>query len=329
MALACARSQEWNLVVCTCEGTHVLAASDVVRCNVCCAGFPADTATLFVKDGHTIVRCPSCKLVFRADLPTPDDVAPLYERDYFIAAEGSLGSEGYLDYVGDEDAHRANARRRLGRIAGIVTPGALLDVGSAAGFFVSEALRAGWNARGIDISAEMVSWGVERLGVDLARTSFADEPSGRIESCITMWDYLEHARDPRADVERAFAQLRPGGVLALSTGDVGSLLARVAPRRWHLLTPRHHNYFFSTATMRRLLTSVGFDVLSVDHPASVFPLRYLAHKGGIVLDVSIVHDVSRRLAGSRAGSWVVPVNLWDVMTVIARRPATAKAVPGA
>ena len=206
-----------------------------------------------------------------------------------------------------------------------VSPGTLLDVGSAAGFFVSEASRAGWDARGIDISADMVSWGVERLGVDLVRTSLAEERSGRTESCITMWDYIEHSIDPRGDVERALARLRPGGLLALSTGDVGSLLARVSARRWHLLTPRHQSYFFSATTMCRLLTSVGLDVLSVDHPASAFPLRYLAHKGGLVLDVSVVRALSRRLAGSRAGSWVIPVNLWDVMTVIARRPAATKA----
>ena len=35
--------------------------------------------------------------------------------------------------------------------------------------------------------------------------------------------------------------------LALSTGDVGSLAARLSGSRWHLLTPRHHNYFFQPA----------------------------------------------------------------------------------
>jgi SAM-dependent methyltransferase len=294
-------------------------------CNLCQAAFPDNATTRLVKDGYAIAQCLSCGLLFRVERPSPGEVATLYGPEYFVAAAGSLGSEGYLDYVGDEDVHRANARRRLRRISRIAPPGTLLDVGSAAGFFVSEARAAGWDARGIDISSDMVSWGVARLDVDLVRTSLADAQSDRTEACITMWDYLEHSLDPRGDIERAFTRLRPGGVLALSTGDVGSPIARISLRRWHLMTPRHHNYYFSAVTIRRLLRSTGFDVLSLEHPASVYPLRYLAHKGGLILDTSVVRAVSRRLANSRAGSWAVPVNLWDVMTVIAQRPAGTKA----
>jgi predicted Zn finger-like uncharacterized protein len=291
-----------------------------VACNLCETSFASDEHLLLVKDGHAIVRCPSCGLVFRARLPTEEEVDALYGADYFAAASGELGHEGYLDYVGDEGAHRANARRRLARLARFATPGALLDVGCAAGFFVDEASRAGWDARGIDVSAGMVEWGVRHLGARLEVGTFADEKQGRTESCITMWDYLEHALDPRGDVELAYTRLRPGGVLALSTGDVGSALARLSLRRWHLLTPRHHNFYFSGATMRRLLRTVGFDVVYLGHPGSVFPLRYLAHKAGLVLDLSPVHAAARRIDESSAGSWTLPVNLLDVMTVIARRP---------
>lgn len=275
---------------------------------------------LFVVDGHAIVRCPDCGLVQRAVFPTPDELGALYAADYFVAAEGSLGAEGYLDYVADADVHRANARRRLALLARHTTPGRLLDVGCAAGFFVDEAAGAGWTARGIDVSAPMVSWGVEQLAADLAVAVLVDLPAGEPESCITMWDYLEHSIAPRADVEAAYARLRPGGVLALSTGDAGSLLARLSLRRWHLMTPRHHNAFFSRATIRRLLESAGFEVVSIGAPASVFPLRYLSHKAGLVVDARPVHALSRRLAGSRLGSLALPVNLWDVMTVVARRP---------
>lgn len=276
-------------------------------------------------DGHAIVGCPACGLVQRAVFPSPEELHALYAADYFTAAAGSLGAEGYLDYVGDEDVHRANARRRLRLLARHVEPGRLLDVGCAAGFFVDEARRAGWVARGVDVSEPMVTWGASQLGLDLVRGALIDLPSEEPESCVTMWDYLEHSIDPRADVEQAFRRLRPGGVLALSTGDAGSLLARLSLRRWHLMTPRHHNVFFSRATIRRLLTSVGFEVVSIGAPASVYPIRYLAHKAGLVLDARPVHAAARRLAGSRAGRVPLPVNLLDVMTVVARRPLRATA----
>ncbi len=289
-------------------------------CNLCETPFRADERQLLVKNGHSIVSCPSCGLVFRETLPTPTEVSDLYGPDYFAAAKGSLGHEGYLDYLRDVEVHRLNARRRLARLAKLTHSGSLLDVGCAAGFFVDEAINAGWNARGIDVSREMVRWGVEHLAAPLVVESLSDSKVERAELCVTMWDYIEHALDPRGDVERAYARLRPGGFLSLSTGDVSSVLARVSLRRWHLLTPRHHNYYFSVDTMRRLLGAVGFEIVYLGHPATVFPLRYLAHKGGLVLDLPAFNAAARRLGRSQAGSWTLPVNFWDVMTVIARRP---------
>ena len=46
---------------------------------------------------------------------------------------------------------------------------------------------------------------------------------------------------------RAATLLVPGGVIAVSTGDAASLAARAFGSHWHLLTPRHHNFFFTRA----------------------------------------------------------------------------------
>jgi predicted Zn finger-like uncharacterized protein len=299
------------------------AAPETVTCNLCAAAFAIADAVLLVKDAHEIVRCPRCRLVFRARLPDPSDLAALYGADYFAAASGEIAHEGYLDYVADADVHRVNARRRLRLLARLTSPGRLLDVGCAAGFFVEEATRAGWAARGLDISAPMVAWGQRTLGVEISVGTLSEPSDDPLVSCITMWDYIEHAIDPSGDLERARSRLRPGGLLALSTGDVGSLLARLSLDRWHLMTPRHHNYFFSAATLQHLLRDRGYDVVGVSHPGAVFPLRYLAHKACMAVDVRPATAAASFLARSRLGLLQVPLNLWDVMTVIARRPLAA------
>jgi SAM-dependent methyltransferase len=299
------------------------APSGKTACNLCGATLATASTLLFDKDGYAIVRCPTCRLVFRSTLPTRDELSDIYGHAYFGGSDAAppVSREGYLDYVADADVHRANARRRLRRLDAFTEPGTLLDVGCAAGFFVDEASRRGWQARGVDVSDAMVEWGRSHTGADIGVGTLADAPADRAESCITMWDYIEHALDPRGDVAQAFARLRPGGVLALSTGDAGSALARLSLRRWHLMTPRHHNFFFTAATARSLLESVGFEVLYLGHPAAVFPLRYLAHKACLTVDIGLLDAIARRLARSRIGAQTVPVNLWDVMTVVARRPA--------
>jgi SAM-dependent methyltransferase len=256
-------------------------------------------------------------LTFRAHLPTASDLASIYDDAYFAGTT----RDGYLDYVGDADVHRLNARKRLARLNCLTTRGCLLDVGCAAGFFVDEAQRDGWSAVGVDVSHPMVAWGQSHTEARLSVGTLIDFPrDGTPLSCITMWDYLEHTLDPRADVEDAFSRLSPGGIIALSTGDVGSLLARLSLRRWHLMTPRHHNYFFSARTLTTLLRSCGFELVQLSRPAAVYPLRYLAHKACLVLNVGLLDAVAERIAASTVGTIRVPVNLWDVITVVARRP---------
>ena len=302
---------------------HDLSPSEATStCNLCRTPFAAGTEELFAKDGHAIVRCPRCGLVFRATLPTRAELDEIYGQTYFGGGDTAL-REGYLDYVGDEDVHRTNARARLRRLAALVPPGSLLDVGCAAGFFVDEATRAGWQARGVDVSRPMVDWASAHLGADVRLGTLGDVPHDRDETCITMWDYLEHALDPRADVEEAFSRLRPGGLLALSTGDAGALLARLSLRRWHLMTPRHHNFFFTRTTIRRLLASTGFELVALGHPAARYPARYLAHKARLALDARLLGAVAQWLARSPVGARAVPLSLGDVMTVVARRPDRA------
>jgi SAM-dependent methyltransferase len=291
----------------------------LTKCPVCAATFDGATHIRWTKDGHDVVRCPSCSLLFRRVLPSADELEAIYGLAYFDASAGG-GTDGYLDYVADAELHRLAARRRLRTLARLVSGGSLLDVGAAAGFFVAEARAAGWDASGVDVSGAMVEWGRRELGVPLVPGVIGDTAAspGSLEA-VTMWDYIEHALDPVGDVAAARELLRPGGVLALSTGDADTLVARLSGKRWHLLTPRHHNFFFTSTTLGDLLRRQGFEIALQDHRGSRYPLRYLAHKLGTAVPSPALERVTRALARSRAGGVPVPLNLFDIVTVVARR----------
>jgi SAM-dependent methyltransferase len=291
-------------------------ADRVAVCILCTTSFAPGANTRWTKDGYDIVRCPSCSLLFRRELPAPEELDDIYGPAYFAG-----DATGYLDYLADEDVHRASARRRLDlleRLAG--GRGRLLDVGAAAGFFVAEARARGWDASGIDVSGEMVEWGRAALDAPLERTTLEAQglPPSSLES-LTMWDYLEHSLDPAADLASARELLRPGGVLALSTGDAASLVARLSGSRWHLLTPRHHNFFFTAATVSELLRRSGFEILALDHRGSRYPVRYLVHKLRTLVQLRALDALTARLAAGRLGAVALPVNLGDIVTVVARR----------
>lgn len=297
-------------------GTDVAAVS----CNLCGALVELPRDLVWVKDGHPIVRCRGCGLLFRGDLPGDTELVSIYGDDYFRAGTEGTGGEGYPDYLGDEQLHRRNARRRLDLLARFVAPGRLLDVGCAAGFFLDEARCRGFDVAGVELAPSMARHARERLGLDVVEDSFlrAELPSGPYD-CITMWDYIEHSLDPTADLARARELLRRGGALALSTGDSGSLVARVSRSRWHLLTPRHHNYFFDRETLRRGLEGAGFRLRSTAAPAATYSVGYLAHKLQTMSRVQPLERLATTIERSRVGAVPLPVNLWDVVTIVAER----------
>lgn len=294
-------------------------STDVV-CVACGTRFPPKAAVRFRKDGYDIARCPTCGLLFRAQLPTPTELGEIYGSAYFFSSDGDTHGQGYADYIAEEEAHRDSARRRLTMLEHLVPRGALLDVGAAAGFFVDEAARRGWDAQGIDISDAMASWGRDHLGIRVDTGSLADVNIADASlDALTMWDYIEHSIDPLGELTRAAELLRAGGVVALSTGDAASVVARLSGSRWHLLTPRHHNFFFSAETLTRLLGRAGFDVVQAGHPGARYSLAYLTHKLRTLADVAALRVVAGNVAGRRLGRLTVPVNLFDIVSVYARR----------
>jgi 2-polyprenyl-3-methyl-5-hydroxy-6-metoxy-1,4-benzoquinol methylase len=289
-------------------------------CHLCDAPLFDDLPPRWIKDGLELVACPVCSLVCRRQLPRAEDLEAIYDRSYFGGSGGPREPENYLDYLADAEAHRLAARRRLRFVNRWKGHGALLDVGAAAGFFVDEAMRAGWDAEGVDVAPSMTEWGRRRLGASLQTGTFASmDPGGRAFDAVTMWDYIEHSVDPRGDVGKALALLRPGGVLMLSTGDIGSLLARLSGSRWHLLTPKHHNFYFSQRTIRSMLYREGFHVEQIAHPASPYSVRYCLHKLQTMVASASLRRAASRVAELPVGRLVVPVNLCDVMVVAARK----------
>jgi hypothetical protein len=264
-------------------------------------------------------------MLMRQRLPAHDELEGIYAPEYFAyRAEDPV--DGYADYLGDAERHREAARTRLSLIDGFAPArGRLLDVGAAAGFFVDEAIRAGWEAEGIDIAPHVVEWGRRELDVPLRVGEVSGVERRGTYAAVTMWDYIEHSLDPAGDLAGSNQLLAPGGIVALSTGDLDSVAARLTRSRWHLLTPRHHNFFFSARTLGRLLERTGFEIAWLGHPGSRYSLAHLAYKFDRGARIALTAAAARRLARSSFGRYSVPLNLFDIVTVVARkvRPPSA------
>ena len=280
-----------------------------MSCLVCDGGLAA-----WRLDG--LLRCATCGFV-TADVTLDDDaLAQLYGRDYFHGSE-------YDDYVDERQSLRMNfaARlRTLDALAGGLRGKSLLEIGCAYGFFLELARELGVDARGVDIAADGIRYATQTLGLSAERGDYLALRTPPLD-LVAMWDTIEHLPRPDRFIAKAAADLKPGGLLALTTGDIGSLNARVRGRRWRMIHPPTHLHYFSVPTLSRLLDRRGFDVVHVSHPGVSRGLH------------AMLNIVVGRLAGgkrlSRFATRVAPdvpvtLNLLDIMFVVGRKRAAER-----
>lgn len=178
--------------------------------------------------------------------------------------ETDIYTSNYAGYV--PDAAFADFARRFthGSIASRCPPPArLLDVGCGAGEFMQIAEDLGYETTGIDVSeaaAEICrAKGLDARAGDLLTEQFPDK-----FDLITMWDVVEHLRDPRAVLSRAADLLTKRGILFAKVPAFGSLSVRLSdavPRLSGLLlgAPGHVQYF-TPSSLEQLGRNAGFAV---------------------------------------------------------------------
>ena len=269
--------------------------------------------------GEPLLRCRDCGLGWWNW--SSFDPSRFYDRDYFQSASAA---RGYSDYGALEPGLRRTARGRLRRLdrwnaAGRRTsPPRLHDLGCGTGVFLDEARRAGYRVSGVEVSAYAAEQARDRdleVAVGLVETVPIEPASLDV---ITMWDVIEHLRDPVAAIRDAARGLKPGGVAALSTGDIASWCARLTGQKWHLFNLPEHLYFFTPRSLALLLESAGLVLRQTVREVNWVPLHYVAER---LTKTMIGHD--RRLPLGVLEGLVVPATLGDVLGVYAVRPSTA------
>jgi SAM-dependent methyltransferase len=275
-----------------------------VTCAVCGAESPRAKLR---KQGVEILECRDCGLAFWTP---PGDFRPagVYDAAYFT---GPSASRGYDDYAGLEPALRLNFARRYAKLH-LPRPGArLLDIGAAFGFAIVEAQSAGWDATGLEISRAAAERARHTAGDRIVIADALQAPFARDGfDAVTLWDVLEHLSDPHAAIAEVARLLRPGGHLVLSTGDVGSLAARVSGARWHLYNLPEHLFFYSRESLRRLLFAHGFQVVRLEAETSYYTLGYLIER----LRKALLGR-GRAVGASWPGAdLTLPVNLFDIVS---------------
>jgi len=242
-----------------------------------------------------------------------EELHALYGEDYFHGEE-------YRNYVSEEDSLKANFRRRISTLQEIIPDLKtlrLFEIGCAYGFFLDEVRADVAAARGIDISADATRYARDVKHVEAITGNYTDDVSAAGVDMIAMWDTIEHLPRPDLFIEKAGRDIKEGGYIAITTGDIASLNARVRGKNWRMIHPPTHMHYFSVDTLTKLLNRHGFDVIHVSHPGNARDLRSILH---FVLDLRLGWGgLYRRIANWRIFNLSLSLNLFDIMFVVARR----------
>lgn len=269
-------------------------------------------------ESFTIERCPSCGVAQTSPRPPDETLGKYYPPVYYPIGEFDEGR--YQHTIGKYQ------RDKIRLLKAEKQQGKVLDIGCGAGYFVREALAAGYDAEGVEFNADAAEFGRRQWGLPL---TVGDAQSvGYAEGsfdAITLWHVLEHLPHPAEMLATVYRLLRNEGVLVVAAPNFASLQARLFKARWYHLEVPRHLYHFDPKSLRALLDHKGFRVDREIHDSAEH--NWAGILGSIVPltppKISALGQAARKLTGRPVARMVAGLETamksGGTFTVIARK----------
>ncbi|HMV45437.1 MAG TPA: class I SAM-dependent methyltransferase [Leptospiraceae bacterium] len=183
-----------------------------------------------------------------------------YSNSYFMEEYKAQYKKTYYE---DEQSLRSLAKRRLAVLEKFNRPRKtkLLEVGSAAGFFLDEARKIGYNTKGIEISESEVNYAKDKLGLDVENISFLDFDAKNKYDCIALFFVLEHFPDQETVLNKIFSLLNESGYLFLALPSIYGPSFSTNPEEWFKTHPEDHFADYSPFSLKKVFQYFNAKIL--------------------------------------------------------------------
>jgi len=260
-----------------------------------------------------LLTCEECKFTTANLTLSEEQLRQLYTAAYFNGNE-------YRDYVADRSVIEKQFRLRLRRLLQFVPDSReknLFEIGCAHGFFLEVARNTFRSVEGVDISNDVIAYAREKLGVEALRAEFLTHQFAVPPDLICLWDTIEHLARPDLYIQKMADSLPRRGLVALTTGDFGSWLARFRGSKWRQIHPPTHLQYFSRKTVSRLLRRHGFEIKFIGSEGMYRNVDTMAY---IILCLRHNQpELYSCLSKTHLLSWDLYLDLRDIIFVVAEK----------
>jgi 2-polyprenyl-3-methyl-5-hydroxy-6-metoxy-1,4-benzoquinol methylase len=213
----------------------------------------------FHKEGFQFVKCSECALVYVNPCLKDEHVRQVYKHQSYSDLTKALmePSDAYRrERFGKERVSIVNRFLRPDSRAGM----RLLDVGCATGFFVQAARDDGWEASGVESNPFQAAF-AQNAGLDVRNETIEETsfPDGTFDA-VTLFEVIEHVKQPMAILRKAHRLLRPGGMVFLYTPNFDCASRLIMGLDSHFIWGSNHLTYFTIPTLATALERVGFHV---------------------------------------------------------------------
>lgn len=257
---------------------------------------------------HQLVACAQCGLQY---------VSPRLRADAVLEGYSAGSDEQFVSQARGREITFGKCLDAIERVW-TVPRGRLLDIGTGGGSFPFMASKRGWQAEGCEPNRWLCEWAQKNYNLPIRPgTVFEQDYPPASFDVVTLWDVLEHTPDPKQEVRETHRLLKEDGLLVINYPDIGSWIARAMGRSWVFLLDVHL-YYFTPATIRKLLEEAGFDIVRISPHYQRLALGYVLQRATPYV------GAPARLAGRAfrtlgMADWQVPYWMGQTLVIARKR----------
>ena len=291
------------------------------QCNNCGSANYAVVYNAGRAQVHQIVSCLECGLMYafplaRENLETYSVTAGEQEPLSEASPEVRRGINKLPDYAKIESVLRELMPDR----------GHVVEVGAYSGILLQYFRDREWRVTGIEPDGRAVEFARNAYQLDIRNGTLltSDLEDGSADA-VVMLHVIEHMDDPAANVRAIVRLLREDGIFVVETPSYDTLSYRILGRRERSLSCDGHVFFYTQATLTRLLSQCGFDIIRCDRVGRTMSISRLLWNIGVMSKSNAVQRVLQLISQKLAleGKHIY-LNARDMIRIYARKVASRK-----